>query len=1694
MRCLPLNRHHALIVLSALVGGATLAVSSGSIAHARAVRSPAPEPAPAEASRDTLGPDALHLGRAAMEQSLGNLRGIVENLEAIDFSRPPSFPEADRAAFLLGQAYLQLGNVDRFRRLARAVSGWRLDSVYTQWLAYQLLLVETEAGGATADTAVAGTVAADSSARAALTDPVGLAAADALATSLLLRSGDAEGALRLIRRAEANEASNPVLLYMKAVALEANGADADEAWSRLASADTATALGRDLAGAASLRLATRLLERGEDPRAMLDRVPAASRYASRARHMHGLAAMERGDVAQGRATLEALLAADSSYAESREVTMALSGQALDEERWDDADRSYAKVQEGWTVHRDALARMLDQNAFDPLWASWQGNSPLSDALVLDVLPAQTLAGRLAGESARLATRPAMDVLPLETPPASAQLPWPVPPPPPAAWTEVSRSSRVLGEVSADLERSHWDVAREQERLADHRRYLGLGLVRLDREQAALRGHVAMLDSVRNTLESIDARLRAVRDAAKERIARRTAEILAACGRAALWMGAMRHFNLRGPGFERAAPAPDGYPGEGPLMTHEDSLLQAVRDFATGMAADAPGLIDRSYLNAWRPGLIARAESLGIEAERSLAWAGRMGVSIDSSIAAHAGSEALVAAIARVAALERASDSLRAAHEALRARVARQAVERAMATLEREREAIDYGLAASAYGLSVRLHRETPGDSASVDAGPLVVAGAEDASADTLHTAFDPTGGERPDDPETAALRGRAIERMRFFLAHHPESEARGEMRFRLADLLLVDARASFRDRMAEFLRRQSEGGAPGAVPVMDPSRALALYRTILAEDSTFEHRDAVLFNAGMLLADDGNAEAPAFFANLVTNHPESRYVQEAYLRMGDLHFNERRFAECVDLYRRAAAGADPSLQAIALYKLGWSHFNQEQFLDAADAFRSVLDVYGAHDDLTVDIEGESEEYLIHTLARAGGADAFAGYFDRIGARPYEMGVLLAMGQHFRHYSLYGEATATDSVAIRRYPLAPEALVSAQRLTETYQRWERMSLVRQAQLDCAPRFAPNSAWANAQTSDSVRSAGAAFARGSWQSVAVHHHLEARKGGAPADWRQALSLYETLLSYWPSDPESPNFELYAGEASERLGAYPGALAHYAAAAGAGVDSIARPAMLQRVAVTDAWYESTRSTPAAGGVALGSDSLARAVLARGDEMIARFPDHAAFDDVSWRQGNLAFAHGWYERAATDLGRLVQHDPKDSRAPMAAGLGAEALFRLERFEEAGAAFETALATAHAAGNDSLERRAEQAIPISYYRHAEAVAKRDSSNVERWAGLFEKVAMRWPRYEHAHLAQYRAGLGYIKAGMPRVAVRAMQALIDTFPRSEFVKDAHLQIAKTWESSNEPEKAADAYTIFANRYPEDPSAGDAWLKSADLYTAAKRHDKAEEVWLTYIRKFPDDKETAMEIMETLARRELAEIGPEEPVSTLLNPRPVGRGQRPEPPSHLTDYLVRAAANPDLASRDLLAQVRFLQGEEAKATYDSTRLTQPLEASIPVKQKLLDRLVAQYRQSVDLGVSTWANASAFRIGQSLVGFGEALEHSERPADLSGDDLAAYEDVILQQSQPFYDRGEGVWADLLRQKGVQASQDTWVAQARESLWKRLGDRFAFRPEFDFPLLSGEAPKTGDDSRGSGDTKASSSAGKPGPDVAHREGEKR
>ena len=1600
-----------------------LCIAGPSLAAKRAtLDTPVLPPAPSVRmmlQADSTPVTRVALQRAALAHTRGDFAAVVAAFDPVSVEKLRRSSDPDRAAFLLAHALLRLGQRERFERLAAQVSTWASSSPFTHWILSEARTLSDSASAMKAPTA-----------------------ADAMLASRLLASGNAQAVLRMLPSRTTND---QLLLHLRAEALSLLGQDATAEWERLTRPDTNSALGLDLAGHAALRLATLTAQRGGDPRPVLGRVPADSRYASRARHMAALATLERGDTASARAALESLLVSDSVYRDRRDVLRTLGRLSLDLGDWDEAYNRHVQSDAEWQRERASLREKLAPEASGSLWDEWRFDRSLAGTLVLDGQGAAALTERLALEAGDLTRAPSPGETSLRLPLAARASR--VPPPTAEEWERVRRAAEASATAHGALALARDSLARERARLAAEQSYFGRGLVHVRAEAGALGRRAHLLDSLQRKMDLTAERLMKLRDDATLHFQRRAATLLARTEAQELWMRAMDQLYLQGADAARQTATPPAQKGPDVVLAQERELAQSVRFASQRILQDTPRRMTGSYEKAWGPRLMDRAAELAPGARTMLASARALESAVDSSLTASRASREQSRLVARISSLERDAARLAAAATTLRNQVAEEAVRGALAALEREREALDYGLAASAWARAVRL---SAADTLPV---PVRAGGAQDPES-LIATAADSASGRDRDE---------AIARVSVFLADHPDSPARGEMRFRLADLLVTQARADFRTRMAAWMASQSQG-RPAPLPVVDHAQAIALYRRILAEDDSLPHRDAVLYNAGLLLADGGDPEAATFFRRLLAEHPRSAYAQESSLRLGDAAFDAGRMDEGVSHYARAVRGSDPTLTAIAHYKTGWAHYNAGRFTPAAESFCAVLDLYASESGPRVqaDLAHEAEQYLVNSLAASGGVGAFERAFSGSTARPYDRRVLRAMAQHFRRYGELKDAAAADQLYLARWPSDPAVLEVVGRLAESQRRAERPAEERATRLAWAGRFAPGGDWARAQSSDSLRRAGEAFAQSAWRTEAFEHHRIARTGGSREAWLAALRHYEMLLARWPADSSRAVYELHAGEARAELGDHEAAIAHYRRAAVGGRDSVATKAAWQVVAVTDRWYESTRAAAPSRSASRGTgrDWLARAVCAEADSLLAREPRHPQAADLVWRQGQLALAHGWHATADAALARFARSFPNEKRAPLAAHERAQLLSRTGDHARAGEAFAEALEIARRSGADSLARRAEQALPVCAYRAAEDLVAADSTAHARHAEAFAAVARRWPAYEHAPVAQYRAGLAWLAAGRTADGVQALGSLAERWPRHVLARETRVRTAQAWEAAGERERAALAWVEFSERHPADPEADEAWLRAADLCDSAGAGKRADQLRAEYLRRWPADEAAAVEILERLATRELAALPAGRPVSSLLS-APRGKAGAPAATTpYLAQYLKQVARNPAAASRPLLAEVRFRSAEETFEVYRSVRLTQPLPPSIAAKQQLLDSVLVRYRRTVDVGVAEWAHGATFRIGEALVGFGEALENSERPADLTGDDLKAYENVLLEQAMTFHDRGESIWSDLL-QRSRGNPPDAWTARAQSALWSRLGDRFLFIAEGEFPVTRESAP---------------------------------
>ncbi|MCO4760900.1 MAG: tetratricopeptide repeat protein [Myxococcales bacterium] len=267
------------------------------------------------------------------------------------------------------------------------------------------------------------------------------------------------------------------------------------------------------------------------------------------------------------------------------------------------------------------------------------------------------------------------------------------------------------------------------------------------------------------------------------------------------------------------------------------------------------------------------------------------------------------------------------------------------------------------------------------------------------------------DAEQSKLRKEAIARLESFIFRHRRHDRyTPDAMFRLAELYYEDSIATYNYSQDHFDEQQD---LYNRGKLLDPpvekdkefSRSIALYKYLHWVPTgtrmkplsgklagvvmpkrwpNYRHADAALYLQGYCEAEMGEYDkAIATLSSLERHYPKSKYRAEAWLRVGELYFDNNEFEQAADAYRRAAATKNPKMYGLALYKLGWAHFQMYRYPEAVAWFQKLIEYYDENKakgtKQGADLRKEAIEYLAKSLAEPswdddgcedfGGADA-----------------------------------------------------------------------------------------------------------------------------------------------------------------------------------------------------------------------------------------------------------------------------------------------------------------------------------------------------------------------------------------------------------------------------------------------------------------------------------------------------------------------------------------------------------------------------------------------------------------------------------------------------------------------------------------------------------------------------------------------------
>ncbi|MBZ0273632.1 tetratricopeptide repeat protein [bacterium] len=728
------------------------------------------------------------------------------------------------------------------------------------------------------------------------------------------------------------------------------------------------------------------------------------------------------------------------------------------------------------------------------------------------------------------------------------------------------------------------------------------------------------------------------------------------------------------------------------------------------------------------------------------------------------------------------------------------------------------------------------------------------------------------EEQRAAARREAISKFEQILGEAGQPANPGVM-FRLSQLYFEESYYQYQRVLDGYDEQIEAGQDPGPPPQVDYSRSIDLYRRVINEFPDYSNVDATYYLLAYALMESERVdEAIESYQTLIERYPDSEYVPESHVRLGEIYFDRGEFNRA--LYDQAIGHykqVKPSSRFYdkALYKLGWTYYKLGSYRDKApydtaiDYFLQVLRYYHARPSRSLaggdDLRKESIDYIAISFSEFGD-EGFARaerFFNQNTVMEWNAEILMKMADVYFANSEFEEARRAANLYLDRYPEDARNPQVHMKIVESYEREGRWDEAITESERMASLYGPQSAWAEKNKGERKALARAEKTRrGNLLAAATYHHERAQKATDPAAARQeyvaAIASYEALVNDYPEGESSYQAMFQLAEAYYYSDQYASAAEAYHRVASMNPDGkFYRDARFNRVKAWEKQVETEGGLPnkdlreqvVKGGQdmeSIGEGRLQQVPLSTAAQSyITALVDYAPEAQAPNTPGDYVFEAGrvqfWHGNVA-EANRLFDQVMRDYPGTKAAA--AAKFYAIEGAKVAGdyERIQTIIAANPAA--DATERAREQQI-VSTAGLIMAGKLADEGNYAQAIGAYQEAYESAPTSPDAPVALHNtAVILETKLGRIKDANVYLEKVAVEYPKYEQAADDLFHAAVNYERIADFDGAQRAYANFQQVFPQHKDAKNALYNATVLAIKDRDFNQALNLARQYAAAYP----------------------------------------------------------------------------------------------------------------------------------------------------------------------------------------------------------------------------------------------------------------
>ncbi|HEY3445506.1 MAG TPA: tetratricopeptide repeat protein [Myxococcales bacterium] len=737
----------------------------------------------------------------------------------------------------------------------------------------------------------------------------------------------------------------------------------------------------------------------------------------------------------------------------------------------------------------------------------------------------------------------------------------------------------------------------------------------------------------------------------------------------------------------------------------------------------------------------------------------------------------------------------------------------------------------------------------------------------------------------------AIAMFEEFLQRYPEEpKYTPDVMFRLAELYYEKTKDDYNLAMKEYedqLKLVEAGKLAAAPPEPKQSfqRSVELYQTLITKFPDYRFNDASRYLLGFCLEKQGELEQSRdTFRRLIEMYPTSRYVPEAWVRLGEYYFDAvgepQALENAAEAYAKAATFKDHPLYDKAIYKLGWTYYRMDNFDRAVDAFVQLVDFYDqqskekGEEEAGGDLRTEALQYMAISFAdeKWGSIAKAQELFGRIGPRPWEAELWKRLGDVYSDQTKWDDAIAAFKQNLAKDPTNPGAPQIQDKIVKAFEQGKRdfEGAFGEREL-LVKNYAPGSPWyeKNKSNSDVIKGAQE-LSEKSLYSAAIYHHQQAlqhvkndKLDQAKREFEIAARGYDDYLKRFPHSKVAYELEYYLADCLYSSLQFLSAAKHFEAVRDSTADTrfladAAYNAVLAYQKEIDSQQKATPPVLETKAVFTSKDwpesksvtkqelpELWKKFVSAGDGFIKMQPKHEGAPKIAYRAAEAFYVYEDFEEARRRFAAIAENHPGSEFAKFASNLTLET-FLITKDWVAVTNFTNELIKPGKDGKAKVDPKSDAGKILGGFGDNAMFKQAEKLMADKkWdeAGkLYEDLVDRNRDYQFADKALNNAAVCRENARRFESALKLYERIYTEYTKSDLADVALFRVAVNAENSYDHEKAVERYKKLVDTYPKSKDRPAALNNLARLLEALQRYQDAAKQFTRFAELYPTDED------------------------------------------------------------------------------------------------------------------------------------------------------------------------------------------------------------------------------------------------------------